>query len=30
VSAGLGGNPYTPFRFSCRPEATLLTLRAVD
>lgn len=27
VSAGLGGNPYTPFRFSCRPEATLLTLR---
>ncbi|MFB9731570.1 metallophosphoesterase [Ornithinimicrobium kibberense] len=26
VSAGLGGNPYTPFRFSCRPEATLLTL----
>lgn len=29
VSAGLGGNPYTPFRFSCRPEATLLTLVAV-
>ncbi|MFK5635794.1 metallophosphoesterase [Ornithinimicrobium sp. LYQ103] len=29
VSAGLGGNPYTPFRFSCRPEATLLTLRSV-
>lgn len=28
VSAGLGGNPYTPFRFSCRPEATLLTLTA--
>ena len=28
VSAGLGGNPYTPFRFSCRPEATLLTLRS--
>jgi predicted MPP superfamily phosphohydrolase len=26
VSAGLGSNPYTPFRFSCRPEATLLTL----
>lgn len=26
VSAGLGGNPYTPFRFCCRPEATLLTL----
>lgn len=30
VSAGLGGNPYTPFRFACRPEATLLTLRASD
>lgn len=28
VSAGLGGNPYTPFRFWCRPEATLLTLTA--
>ncbi|WP_151526372.1 metallophosphoesterase [Serinicoccus kebangsaanensis] len=28
VSAGLGGNPYTPFRFCCRPEATLLTLSA--
>lgn len=28
VSAGLGGNPYTPFRFCCRPEATLLTLGA--
>lgn len=28
VSAGLGGNPYTPFRFCCRPEATLLTLTA--
>lgn len=27
VSAGLGSNPYTPFRFCCRPEATLLTLR---
>lgn len=26
VSAGLGGSPYTPFRFCCRPEATLLTL----
>lgn len=26
VSAGLGGNPYTPFRFWCRPGATLLTL----
>lgn len=30
VSAGLGGNPYTPFRFWCRPEATLLTLTAAD
>ena len=30
VSAGLGGNPYTPFRFSCRPEATLLTLHPRD
>lgn len=27
VSAGLGTNPYTPVRFACRPEATLLTLR---
>jgi predicted MPP superfamily phosphohydrolase len=26
VSAGLGTNPYTPVRFACRPEATLLTL----
>jgi predicted MPP superfamily phosphohydrolase len=26
VSAGLGTSPWTPFRFSCRPEATLLTL----
>ena len=26
VSAGLGSNPYTPFRFSCRPEASLVTL----
>lgn len=26
VSAGLGTNPYTPVRFFCRPEATLLTL----
>lgn len=26
VSAGLGTNPYTPFRVACRPEATLLTL----
>lgn len=26
VSAGLGTSPYVPLRFSCRPEATLLTL----
>lgn len=26
VSAGLGTNPYTPVRFCCRPEATLMTL----
>ena len=26
VSAGLGTNPWTPVRFACRPEATLLTL----
>lgn len=30
VSAGLGTSPYTPVRFACRPEASLLTLRAVD
>lgn len=24
VSPGLGASPYTPFRFACRPEATLL------
>ena len=29
VSAGLGTSPYTPVRFACRPEATLLTLTAV-
>ena len=28
VSGGLGTSPYMPFRFCCRPEATLLTLRA--
>jgi predicted MPP superfamily phosphohydrolase len=28
VSAGAGTNPYTPVRFACRPEATLVTLRA--
>lgn len=26
VSAGVGTNPYTPIRFACPPEATLLTL----
>ncbi|MDX1657505.1 MAG: metallophosphoesterase [Nitriliruptorales bacterium] len=26
VSPGLGTSPYAPFRFACRPEATLLTL----
>jgi uncharacterized protein len=26
VSAGLGTSPYTPVRFCCRPEASLLTL----
>ena len=30
VSAGLGTNPYTPIRFACRPEASLLTLAAID
>ena len=30
VSAGLGMSPMTPVRFACRPEATLLTLTAVD
>ena len=30
VSAGLGTSPYTPVRFACRPEATLLTLTAED
>ncbi len=28
VSAGIGTNPFTPVRFACRPEATLLTLLA--
>jgi len=28
VSAGLGTSKYAPFRFACRPEATLLTLIA--
>ncbi|MBY6682176.1 MULTISPECIES: metallophosphoesterase [Nocardiaceae] len=26
VSAGLGTSPYAPYRFCCRPEATLITL----
>jgi len=26
VSAGLGTSPYAPYRFACRPEASLLTL----
>ena len=26
VSAGLGTSPYSPVRFACPPEATLLTL----
>lgn len=26
VSAGCGTSPFTPFRFCCRPEATVLTL----
>ena len=28
VSAGLGTSPYAPVRFSCPPEATILTLTA--
>jgi predicted MPP superfamily phosphohydrolase len=28
VSAGLGTSPYAPYRFACRPEATLITLVA--
>ena len=30
VSAGLGTSPYAPVRFACPPEATLLTLTAVE
>jgi predicted MPP superfamily phosphohydrolase len=30
VSAGLGTSPYSPVRFCCRPEATLLTLTPRD
>lgn len=29
VSAGAGTSPYAPFRFACRPSATLLTLTSV-
>ena len=28
VSAGVGTSPYTPVRLACRPEASLITLRA--
>lgn len=28
VSAGLGTSPFAPYRFACRPEASLLTLVA--
>ncbi|MCR4514812.1 metallophosphoesterase [Aeromicrobium sp. 50.2.37] len=30
VSGGLGTSPFAPVRFACRPEATLLTLTAID
>ncbi|MGX7681445.1 metallophosphoesterase [Jatrophihabitans sp. DSM 45814] len=30
VCAGLGTNPYMPFRLGCRPEAVLLTLQPRD
>jgi predicted MPP superfamily phosphohydrolase len=30
VSAGLGTSPYAPIRFACPPEATLLTVTAVE
>lgn len=30
VSAGLGTSPFTPVRFACRPEATLLNLTEID
>jgi predicted MPP superfamily phosphohydrolase len=30
VSGGLGTSPFTVVRFACRPEATLLTLTALD
>ena len=28
ISAGVGTSPFTPIRLACRPEATLLTLKA--
>ncbi len=30
VSAGMGTSPYTPVRFACRPEVSLLQLVAVE
>jgi predicted MPP superfamily phosphohydrolase len=30
VSAGIGSSPFAPYRFACRPEASLLTLTAAD
>ncbi|MFT4214152.1 MAG: metallophosphoesterase family protein [Microbacterium sp.] len=30
VSAGLGHSIYAPVRFGCRPEASVITLRAID
>ena len=30
VSAGMGTSPFTPVRFACRPEASLLTLVAPE
>lgn len=30
VSAGLGASIYSPIRFACRPEASLITLEASD
>ncbi|MHA6508611.1 metallophosphoesterase [Tessaracoccus sp. Y1736] len=30
VSAGVGTSPFAPYRFACRPEVTLLTLRPVS
>jgi predicted MPP superfamily phosphohydrolase len=30
VSAGLGTSKYAPFRFACRPEASLLTLKPAE